>query len=335
MQTNPLHGLLSSPTPDLTEAQAQALALQHFGIQGRQRRLTSERDLNIHIATPTQGFVLKLANPAEPPEVTDFQTKALLHLEPTDLAVPRVIRSRSGATEAHTPHGTLRLLTYLEGTPLHATPRSAAQTAAMARMAAQLTQGLQGFAHPASAHVLQWDIRHASALRPLLEAVPDDLRDLATATLNRFDAEVAPQLPALRWQVVHNDLNPHNVLTDPADPNRIAGVLDFGDMVHTPLICDAAIAASYFIDAGQPLQSLQTFARAYHATLPLTPSEAQLFPDLVATRMLTTIAITSSRAARYPENATYILRNFAIARDGLRALCALPRATIQTAMERL
>ncbi len=203
----------------------------------------------------------------------------------------------------------------------------------MAQMAARISIGLQGFAHPAAGYILQWDIKQASALRALLSAIPADLRGLAASTLNRFDDEIAPQLAALRWQVVHNDLNPHNVLTAPDDPTKIAGVLDFGDMVHTPLICDAAVAASYHIDPAQPLNSLQTFARAYHATLPLTVSELRLFPDLIATRMLTTLAITSSRAAAYPENAPYILRNFATSADGLRALAAIPRGTLQTAME--
>ena len=335
MPNHPLSGLLSSAPPVLSDRQAADMAQQHFAITGTLKRLTSERDLNIHIATPHQGYVLKLANPAEPPELTDFQTKALLHLATTDLPVPRVIRTTTGQTEADTPHGTLRLLTYLEGTPLHTTPRSPSQTAALARMAARITQGLQGFAHPEARHILQWDIKQAAKLRPLLPAIPEDLRDLATATLNRFDAEIAPQLPALRWQVVHNDLNPHNVLTAPGDPETIAGVLDFGDMVQTPLICDAAIAASYHIDPAAPMPSLLTFARAYHAVLPLTPAELRAFPDLIATRMLTTLAITSARAVSYPENAPYILRNFAASRDGLRALSALPRAHLQTAMESL
>ena len=47
------------------------------------------------------------------------------------------------------------------------------------------------------------------------------------------------------------------------------------------------------------------------------------------------LAIAYTRAARYPENAAYILRNVPTARDGLTALARLDPATIQTAMEAL
>jgi hydroxylysine kinase len=336
MNANPLSGLLSASPPTVDDNILGALAQTHFGISGAMKRLTSERDLNVQITTSTQSYVLKLTNPAESREVTDFQTKALLHLEPSGLPVPRVMRTMSGATEAALPNGILRLLTYLDGTPMHLSPRTAEQTRAMGHMAARLTLGLSGFSHPASDHVLQWDIKQAAALRPLLPAIADDgLRCLATQTLNHFDIEVAPHLPDLRWQVVHNDLNPHNVLTAPGNPDAIAGVLDFGDMVRTPLICDAAIAASYQIDPTAPLESLLNFARAYHAILPLTELEAQLFPALIATRMLTTLAIASTRAARYPENAPYILRNVPTARDGLMALASLDPETTRIAMETL
>ena len=326
--------VLSSAPPELSDAEALDLARQHFGLAGALKRLTSERDLNIRLSTPGQAYVLKLANPAEPAEVTDLQSKALLHLEGSGLPVPKVIRTTSGATEVITPHGTLRVLTYLEGVPQHLTPRSPAQARAMAGMAARLTQGLAGFAHPAAGYVLQWDIKQASALRPMLAAVPQDLQALAGAALDRFDA-IVPELAGLRWQVVHNDLNPHNVLVSEDNPDEIAGVLDFGDMVHTPLVCDAAIAASYCVDPARPLQSLLNFARAYHAVLPLTKPEARLFADLVATRMLTTITIASARAQAYPENAAYILRNVATARAGLVALASIARADLLNALEAL
>ena len=325
--------ILTSPPPTLTNAQVTNLALQHFGIEGTQTRLTSERDLNIRITTATARYVLKLANPAEPASLTDFQTQALLYLATTTLPIPRVICTLTGETAAITAQGTLRLLTYLDGTPQHATPKTPAQSRNLAHMAAALTLGLQGFTHPAAHHALQWDIKNASQLRPLLPTIADPgLRDLATQTLDRFDANIAPVLPTFRAQVVHNDLNPHNVLTDPKDPDSITGILDFGDMVQTPLICDVAVTASYQIDPANPLASLLTFAAAYHAILPLTAAEVEILPDLIATRMLTTLAITSARAAAFPENAAYILRNFLCARDGLCALAAVNRTTVRAAL---
>lgn len=334
MTDAPLGEVLSSAPPSLSDDAALQLAQRHFGLTGALKRLTSERDLNMRISTPGRAYVLKLANPAETAEVTDFQTKALLHLEGSNLPVPQVIRTTTGATEVVTPHGILRLLTYLEGTPQHLTASTPAQARAMAVMAARLTKGLAGFAHPAADYVLQWDIKQASALRPMLPAVPEDMQALAGAALARFEA-LAPELPSLRWQVVHNDLNPHNVLVSPDNPDEIAGVLDFGDMVRTPLICDAAIAASYCVDAARALDSVLNFARAYHAVLPLTRPEVRLFPDLVATRMLTTLTIASARAKAYPDNAAYILRNVATARAGLAALAAMPRGDMLNALEAL
>ena len=43
--------------------------------------------------------------------------------------------------------------------------------------------------------------------------------------------------------------------------------------------------------------------------LPLQAAELDILFDLIATRMVLTVAITGWRAARYPENAAYILRN--------------------------
>ncbi len=330
----PTADLLSTLPPDLSDAEVSALLAQHYGLSGEVKRLTSERDLNLRLDDGARRYVVKFANRAEPRAVTDFQTAALLHLEGKGLPVPQVIRTTTGANAVETPHGLLRVLTYLDGQPLHMAPRTGAQRAGMGVMAARISLGLQGFDHPGADHVLQWDIRQASALRPLLPQVPEDLRALCTATLDHFDRHVQPRLAECRWQVVHNDLNPHNVLVDEADPDRISGVLDFGDMVRTPLVCDLGVAASYQIDPQAVLESLVSFAAAYHQTLPLTALELALVPDLTAARMLTTLCITAWRAAKYPENAAYILRNFPSARAGLVALAALPRDDVTRALAR-
>ncbi|MGT2492207.1 phosphotransferase [Cupriavidus basilensis] len=85
--------------------------------------------------------------------------------------------------------------------------------------------------------------------------------------MDRFATNVQPRLPRLaRPGPIHNDFNIYNVLVDPRDHTRIAGVLDFGDMVHAPLIDDLAVAAAYQVDpAGDTMATLADFVAAYHA----------------------------------------------------------------------
>lgn len=335
MTPSPLGASLTSAKPDFSEPQAADAALRHYGLSGHLALLTSERDVNYRLTTAQGSYVVKLGNPAEPADVTDFQTKALQHLEPAGLPVPRVIRSLDGASAVVTDKGTLRVLSWLDGVLMPQAAGSAALRRSMGALNARLTLGLQGFSHPAADHILQWDLKQAARLRPLLGDLDAAMRPLAESLLTRFEQHIAPALPALRWQVVHNDLNPHNILVSP-DHSHVSGILDFGDMVRTPLVCDLAVTASYQIDPDRALDSLIDFVTSFHATLPLTGPEVELILDLVEIRWLTTLCITAHRAARYPENAAYILRNAPVARAGLMAMARLDRpratATLQQAL---
>lgn len=336
----PLGALLTVPPPDLPAATLAEAVARHWGLRGELTPLTSERDLNLRLEAPEGRFVVKLANRAEPVAQTRFQSRALHHIAAADpdLPVPRVILTRDGAEDVVLPSGhLLRVISWLDGMPLAHAPRSAAQARVLAAALARLGRALRGFSDPAADHVLQWDIKHAARLRPLLPHVTDpDLRALCARVLDRFDA-LAPQMAGWRWQVVHNDLNPHNVLVRPDAPEELAGIIDFGDMVHTPLVCDVAVAASYQVATqlavGDPLARFVTFAAAYHAVTPLTGAERAALFDLTAARMVTTVAIASWRAARHPENAPYILRNFPSAQAGLTAFAGLDRDDVLAALD--
>jgi Ser/Thr protein kinase RdoA (MazF antagonist) len=193
----------------------------------------------------------------------------------------------------------------------------------------RVTLGLRGFFHPAAGHVLQWDIKQAARLRPMLNAIRDTgLRARLTATLDRFDTDIAPRLPQLRAQVVHNDFNPHNLLVDAPQATRVTGVIDFGDMVHTPIACDLAVACSYQInDGAAPLEQMCEMVTGYAALLPIEREELDLLPDLIRLRHATTLIIGAWRARRYPDNADYILRNSAASLRGMDALDRIGDAT--------
>lgn len=320
----PFSASLTTPPPAISPDAAAALVLAHFGKSGRLQRLTSERDLNFRLTTDDGAdFVVKFANAAEPAAVTNFQTEALLHIARSapGLPVPRVVPARDGRVEIPLQSGEiLRLLTWVEGSPMHHAQPSAALRRAVGQSAARLTAALAGFSHAAADHTLLWDIKNATALRPMLGAIAaPDLRAICAARLDHFAQVIAPKLHDLPWQVVHADLNPHNLMTDAAG-TTISGILDFGDMVRTPRICDLAVAASYQCDPADPLGSLGEVFAAWHAILPLSEAEAEVVLDMTALRMVTTVALASWRAERYPDNAAYILRNLPASAGGLSAL---------------
>lgn len=323
--------LLSQAPPGISIAEAEEIALRIFGIAGRFRSLSSERDSNFHVTLPCGAqALLKITNASEDRSVTAMQTAALMHLAVVDpeLPVQRICQTVKGeAWDVITgPSGqqhVVRLLTWLDGTMLHAATPGPDLHRRIGALLGRLTKGMRGFFHPAAGHVLQWDIKHAASLRPMLSAVSDAaLRGRLTAHLDRFDAEIAPRLPHLRAWVVHNDFNPHNLVVEEAlgggAANRPTGIIDFGDMVHTPLACDLAVACSYNItDGPAPLVRVAQMVAGYASVLMPEEEEIALLPDLIRLRHITTLAVTSWRAARYPENAPYILRNAAASLRGL------------------
>jgi hydroxylysine kinase len=303
-----------APSRPVSIERAVALVRECYGFEPRAARLTGERDENFRLtADDGAEYVLKIANPAENPAETDFQTAALLHLEKADptLPCPRVVREREGA-----PHirfmdefggeRTARILTYLPGRLLGAAARSQRQRAACGRIGGRLSLALRSFAHPAARRAIVWDLRHTQHMRALLEELPGfPYRPAAAELLERLVPRIESALPRLRHQVVHNDLNPLNILVDPADEARVTGIIDFGDMTHTTLIADVAVSAAELIpaectDPAAARESVRDVAIAYHECAPLLPQELDLLGVLVAARLLMNVVVHEWHVHRNP-----------------------------------
>lgn len=334
--------LTAPPAPVATDWAADLLQ-RLYGLQGQLKPLTGERDANFLLEPAGGGArcMLKLSHPDEDSVVADFQTQALLHVARTDPALPvqRLLPDRHGAPsvqieDAEGRTRVARVFSYLEGLPMPQAPRSAAQRTSVARMLARLDRALAGLEHPAAVRELPWDIQRADRVRPLLTHVTDPARRaLAEAALAGFENRTKPRLATMRRQPIHNDFNLYNLLVDPADPARVAGILDFGDMVHAPLVDDLAVAASYHIDEqGDALATIAQFAADYHAVAPLTDAETGALLDLVRARLSMVVAISGWRAARQPENAPYLLRNNAVSWARLQACADLDPEQVQEAI---
>ena len=329
---------MKASPPNLTEAAAACFLRDHYGIDGTLRVLVSERDENFHVKrVDGQSFVLKIANSAEAAEVTDFQIAALLHVAKTDpeFPVPRIVRTLNGSSqttivaEDGREHAA-RVLTWLNGLPLcDAIPKPDNATE-LGEMLARLGIALRDFEHPASNYRLLWDIKGAENLVELLDHIKDDgLQTTCRQHLCVFEEHTKSVLRGLRSQVIFNDLHSGNVLVDSNDPETITGIIDFGDIVKSPLIIDVAVATAYLLDDGDlPLAGITKFLSAYSRIRPLRQEEIDLLYDLILTRNVMTIIISHWRATQYPENREYILQGESQARITVDTLKALGRVKV-------
>jgi Ser/Thr protein kinase RdoA (MazF antagonist) len=246
--------------------------------------------------------------------------------------VQRVVRALDGSPDVRVtmPNGAVRVVrvvTYVLGTLQRNAPASPTQRRNAGRMLGRLQLALRDFHHPADSHTLAWDLKHAAALKPLAAGIAEGLaRAQLERALARFEDDVLSRFDSLAQQVVHNDLNSDNIVVDPTDPECVAGIIDFGDMVRTARVFDVAIGGAYqMTEAEEPYEAAFDFIAGVHDVNPLAEEEiAVLVPSLVA-RMAQRIIMSESRARRHPENREYILRNTPRAWQQLERLVETPR----------
>ncbi len=272
-----------------------------WGLEGELTGVHGERDRNFRIDTPSGRYLLKVHNAADGEEVLDLQHSALRHIRAVapDVPVPDVVLTRQGhrwvvLTGLDGRRSLAWVMTWLDGR--HPAPEELgpAQLREWGRTSARLGQALRGFVHEAASYPIAWDIRRLPQLRPWLSAVEEAQRPAVRAVLDRFEERVTPQLLRMRAQVVHNDLAPTNVLVD--DTLAVTGITDFGDMTHTALVCDLAVATADVLsgrDSG--LELAHEVLSGYDSITPLEPQEVGLLADLMAGRYAASILITAWR----------------------------------------
>lgn len=325
--------ILTTTPPAFSDTDAASIAADHFGIQAQTRLLVSERDQNFKLADQKgRNFTLKISNHAEQLEVIDFQNQALLHVAKTDASIPlpRVIPTLDGSLHSRVEFGGrthfVRVLSWLDGSVCHDTTAGPELACRMGQLLARLGIAFRGFDHPGSRLPLLWDMKRAASLAGLIVHIEEPaLRQMITRTLDKFVSQVKPVLDTLRTQVIHNDMNPGNVLMDETRPDQISGVIDFGDLTRSPLIIDLAVAAAYQLSNGDdPLAGVLPMIAGYHGINPLQATEMELLTDLIRTRLVTSLLIGSYRSRLFPENREYLMISYHSAKKFFVNLSRLP-----------
>jgi 4-aminobutyrate aminotransferase-like enzyme/Ser/Thr protein kinase RdoA (MazF antagonist) len=290
--------------PDVLPGEAQAL-LCAFGLEGAVTPLDGERDRSFAVRCPDgKRYVLKITHPADLDAVA-LQDQALQTLQAAGVdRVPQVVTPLQQAPRLSGCPA--RVLTWIDGRKLaEVRPKSNALFGELGGLLARIDAALAGLRHPAESRPLRWDLATAdTVLLPLLHLVEDPaLRSAAEGAVHAvFADDRRTQLPQT---LVQNDANDHNVFVAPqrGGPSRLAGLIDFGDMIRTWRVAEPAIAAAYCtFDAPDPLEAVVWVLSGYHAELPLTEAEVGLLWPLTRLRLATSVVLACAQSLERPDD---------------------------------
>ncbi len=289
----------------MTISAAAAVLREHYNLTCSVSPLPGEIDLNFRATcTADNQYVFKVAAPERSRAELDLQIALLQHLEQQDLsvAIPQVLTSTSGQTICASECNRLvHVLTWVAGRPLREVGyRSQELLTQWGQLCAQLSLALANFDHPAAHRNFRWCPSQTLSSTTLLHYLTDpQQRALVEQGLTIFRAHVAPLLPQLPKQVNYNDAHEDNLLVD-ADPlhPQLIGLIDVGDAVVGPTVCELAIAAAYAgMDCPDPLSQICILTKAYHSLRPLTEPEVQALYGLIIGRLV--ISVLAAAEARH------------------------------------
>lgn len=301
--------------PFPTTADAVLIASETWGLECRAEPLPGEVDRNFLLLTNAgDRWVLKISREGADEQALDCQLQALKFLEPSPVAhlVQKVLETPDGRYLVPYEDGGggpcwVRVLSFVDGSPLvnhRERPRSLVEE--IGRTLARFDLALAGFDHPGAHRDLLWDIERTHELEPYTEHIAEpDQRAMVEGHLERFVSVVAPQLADLEHGFIHNDANDYNLMVRHGTRGEyiLAGLIDFGDSLHTITIAELAIAAAYLmLNQDYPLTTASLVTAGYNSVRPLTRTEQSLLFDLIKARLCASVLMSVRGLHLEPEN---------------------------------
>ena len=299
--------------PRIAAREAAAITGELWGLKAHATSLPGERDANFLLEGDSgERFVLKVSGASERPERLGLQHALIAQARERDpaLRLPEAVPTATGELRAMRDFGgrghRVRLFRYLEGLPLSAfrrRPRPLLES--VGGLVGRVQRALDGFDHPElDVQEIPWAPAHAPAV---IAAASEILAEEDGFGTYRAVADAVrehlPDLLALPAGALHNDANDDNLLLtagtpETANPEDVA-LLDFGDSVRGPLICEAATATLYTTAAAfEPLPAAAQVLAGFAAERPVSEKEADLFGAALATRALVSAGVAALRRAQ-------------------------------------
>jgi hydroxylysine kinase len=329
--------LFAFDRPNLDDTAIATILDTHWGMSGELVGLPGERSHNSLVTSanpPHTQFVLQVQSSAELPAAIELQTNALMHIE---RVAPHLPVSRVRPTVGGAPLATVtiddsvhlaRLVTYLPGVTFDSDqPLRPDAYVRIGALLGEIGAALGSFQQHLPDHFMPWDIGNGLLVDPMMHA---GISTESAQALSEVDARlvaVTSTIEGLRQQTIHNDGHAGNLLRASTASDDVTGVIDFGDITHTAIAADVAIAAESFApDHTDPAEVTALLASGYHRHHPLTDDEISALPELVLARLALTVLLVEVQIRESPHLADGARSALPFVNDRLRRWAALDAA---------
>ena len=272
-----------------------------FGIRGESTPLPGEIDDNRRlVGTDGRAYLLRISPSNQDPAMLSFRQSAITALGDCPIDTPQVVQTLDGDSWATLDDGRfVHLYTWVEGTPFSELSRPAELARQIGVVAGTVVNALAGLASGPRPDRFLWDVTDAVRIvGERASMVTDPLRRrLIDGVLLRI---AGINYGALPRQVLHNDLNDeHLIVRD----GVVAGVIDFGDAVHTVRVADLAIASTYaMLDQDDPVSVAADVIVGYRSVAPIEEVEADVILDFILARLATSVTVSAARGGSNPHH---------------------------------
>ncbi|WP_297794915.1 aminotransferase class III-fold pyridoxal phosphate-dependent enzyme [uncultured Eudoraea sp.] len=246
---------------------------------------------NFRIELKEHTYVLKVYEKTRKNESVLKAENTILEIlsKLADYEFPNPIKSIDGKFLESDENSIYRLLSFIEGDFLIDIRHSDTLLSSFGTFLARMDKELSNHSDIVVNGIqTQWDLKHFNLNKKYIDFIENrNDKKLLSYFFLQYEEIVIPEAHRLRQSIIHNDPNDLNVL---AANNEIAGIIDFGDMCHSWLINELAIALTYIMmNKESPLECAFPVIQAYNKVLPLKLLELDILYYLVAARLCTSV----------------------------------------------
>ena len=309
--------IFTTAPPSFSKSEIKEIVLEYYGLITKVELLDSDRDQNFYLQNNNgKEYVIKIYNSDERQDIIDLQTDLLIYFEKCHssfIIVPTVVKSLNGTSIIKIKKDNilyvLRLTKFVIGRQLKDINKNAISNNELGFFIGNLTKSLFSYKNDLVFRKFEWDLQNIDFLLSYKNKLDDRNKEkIVDYFVDQYKKNVVPKKGKFRSGVIHNDCNDHNIIV--GIDNKISGLIDFGDIVHSFLVVEPAVCIAYAILGEEDIFSIcADIVKGFNCSFKLMPEEINSIIYLVCLRLCISVVMSKYRSKLFPNNKYLLVSN--------------------------